>query len=167
MKQTHKIISLIMLSSIAKLASAGTDFYISINNNTDMNLTMQNVQTSCWYQKDFQNGVQINARNQATLHTEDKSSSSGGDFCGTSHRHMTFDLVGAHGVKYSSYIVTIRNSGPNEYYWGHDYKGRETIRDNDLGGPYQGDPTRFTIDVFNKLCNTSKSRYVACIFPDN
>ena len=167
MKTIVKLIGTLMLMSVTSVAYAGTDFYITINNNTDMDVTIQNVQTSCWYSLDFSNGLKISANSQKTLHTEDKASSTSGDFCGTSHRHMTYDLVGAHGVRYSAYTVVIRNAGPNDSYWGHDYKGNERNRDNDLGGPYNGDPVRFSVNVYEQLCNTSKTRYMACMFPDN
>lgn len=164
MKTLAKLGLITMLGMLSASAFAGKTWRIKIVNNTDHDLVMERVNTSCWYAEDFRNGRVIRAGDYAYLYTEDKASSSKGDFCLTSHRHMTFDLIGAKGVRYPLYLSW--DTSKREGSWGHDYPGRETDHRNRIEGP-QGGKTYidFTMYMTQQVCPTSKDRYLACMFP--
>ena len=164
MKTLTKIQLIAVLGMLSASAFAGKTWQINIVNNTDHDMVMENVSTSCWYSQGFYNGLRIGAGSTVSLRTEDKASSTKGDFCLTSHRHMTFDLVGAKGVHYPLYLSW--DSSKHEGSWGHDYTGSETNHRNRIEGP-QGGKTYidFTMNLAQQVCPTSKDRYLACMFP--
>lgn len=164
MKTLAKLGLIAALGMLSASAFAGKTWRVTIVNNTDHDLVMQNVRPDCWYPKDFYNGRRIPAGQSVLLYSEDKASSSGGDFCLSSNRNMTFDLVGAKGVSYPLYLVW--ETSPRQGSWGHDYPGRETDHRNRIEGPQGGkNYIDFTMYMAQQICPTSKDRYLACMFP--
>lgn len=89
---------------------AGTGWYMTVNNNTDQTITVQNSGNDCWYANDLDNPQPIAPNGSARIYTEMKNSGS----C-----NKMINGVWVQGFKIMAGGNMIMNSTQNGNYDGH------------------------------------------------